>query len=150
MGKWCCDPVGPPGMGRAHLDPDDGDPSTFPGAEEVCDGVDNDLDGDIDEGFDLDGDGWTACGGDCDDSAEGVNPEAAEICEDAEGEGVATLEIRFAPQLHLEASMERIGDAALDGIGGRAGYYDGVGALRDMLQSHLLQMLTLVRIWSPR
>jgi glucose-6-phosphate 1-dehydrogenase len=35
------------------------------------------------------------------------------------------------------------------GIGGRAGYYDGVGALRDMLQSHLLQMLTLVAMEPP-
>lgn len=35
------------------------------------------------------------------------------------------------------------------GIGGRAGYYDGSGALRDMLQSHLLQMLTLVAMEPP-
>ena len=50
-----------------------------------------------------------------------VRRVAAEICEDARREGVTTLEIRFAPQLHLEASMGRIVDAALDGIGGRAG-----------------------------
>ena len=50
-----------------------------------------------------------------------VRRVAAEICEDAEREGVNTLEIRFAPQLHLRASTERIVDAALDGIGGRAG-----------------------------
>lgn len=50
-----------------------------------------------------------------------VRRVAAEICEDAEREGVTALEIRFAPQLHLEASAERIVDAALDGIGGRAG-----------------------------
>lgn len=35
------------------------------------------------------------------------------------------------------------------GIGGRAGYYDNTGALRDMLQSHLLQMLTLVAMEPP-
>ncbi|HLP97027.1 MAG TPA: glucose-6-phosphate dehydrogenase [Sideroxyarcus sp.] len=35
------------------------------------------------------------------------------------------------------------------GVGGRAGYYDGVGALRDMLQSHLLQLLTLVAMEPP-
>lgn len=35
------------------------------------------------------------------------------------------------------------------GIGGRAEYYDGAGALRDMLQSHLLQMLTLVAMEPP-
>lgn len=35
------------------------------------------------------------------------------------------------------------------GIAGRAGYYDNAGALRDMLQSHLLQMLTLVAMEPP-
>jgi len=35
------------------------------------------------------------------------------------------------------------------GIAGRAGYYDSAGALRDMLQSHLLQMLTLVAMEAP-
>jgi len=35
------------------------------------------------------------------------------------------------------------------GIGNRAGYYEGAGALRDMLQSHLLQMLTLVAMEPP-
>ena len=35
------------------------------------------------------------------------------------------------------------------GIGSRAEYYDGSGALRDMIQSHLLQMLTLVAMEPP-
>jgi glucose-6-phosphate 1-dehydrogenase len=35
------------------------------------------------------------------------------------------------------------------GIEQRAGYYDGAGALRDMVQSHLLQMLTLVAMEPP-
>ncbi len=35
------------------------------------------------------------------------------------------------------------------GTEGRAGYYDGSGALRDMIQSHLLQMLTLVAMEPP-
>ncbi len=35
------------------------------------------------------------------------------------------------------------------GIGNRAQYYDGSGALRDMLQSHLLQLLTLVTLEPP-
>lgn len=48
---------------------------------------------------------------------------AAEMCEDAAAEAVSTLEIRFAPQLHLHqgASIEAIVDAALQGIAGRAG-----------------------------
>lgn len=35
------------------------------------------------------------------------------------------------------------------GIDGRAQYYDDTGALRDMLQSHLLQLLTLVAMEPP-
>ncbi len=35
------------------------------------------------------------------------------------------------------------------GIEERAGFYDGVGAMRDMIQSHLLQMLTLVAMEPP-
>ena len=50
-----------------------------------------------------------------------VRRVAGEICEDAAREGVTTLEIRFAPQLHRGASPELIVDAALDGIAGRAG-----------------------------
>jgi glucose-6-phosphate 1-dehydrogenase len=35
------------------------------------------------------------------------------------------------------------------GLEGRAGYYEGTGALRDMIQSHLLQMLALVAMEPP-
>jgi glucose-6-phosphate 1-dehydrogenase len=35
------------------------------------------------------------------------------------------------------------------GVEGRAGYYDGAGALRDMVQSHLLQLLTVVAMEPP-
>lgn len=35
------------------------------------------------------------------------------------------------------------------GIEGRAGYFDSAGALRDMIQSHLLQMLALVAMEPP-
>lgn len=35
------------------------------------------------------------------------------------------------------------------GLGSRAGYYDGIGALRDMLQNHLTQLLTLVAMEPP-
>ncbi|MEM9074987.1 MAG: glucose-6-phosphate dehydrogenase, partial [Myxococcota bacterium] len=35
------------------------------------------------------------------------------------------------------------------GLGTRAGYYDGIGALRDMVQNHLTQLLTLVAMEPP-
>ncbi len=50
-----------------------------------------------------------------------VRRVASEICEDAAREGVTTLEVRFAPQLHGGAPIPEIVDAALAGISGRAG-----------------------------
>jgi glucose-6-phosphate 1-dehydrogenase len=35
------------------------------------------------------------------------------------------------------------------GIGGRAGYYDGAGALRDLVQNHMLQLLALLTMEPP-
>ncbi|WP_106252888.1 glucose-6-phosphate dehydrogenase [Allonocardiopsis opalescens] len=35
------------------------------------------------------------------------------------------------------------------GVGGRAGYYDGIGAARDVIQNHLLQLLALIAMEEP-
>ena len=43
----------------------------------------------------------------------------------------------------------QITHAETQGIGSRAGYFDEAGALRDMVQSHLLQMLTMVAMEAP-
>jgi adenosine deaminase len=50
-----------------------------------------------------------------------VRRVADEICKDAAREGVTTLELRFAPQLHKGASPAAIVDAAAEGVAGRAG-----------------------------
>jgi hypothetical protein len=87
-------------------DCDDTDNAVYPGAPEVCDGLDNNCNGQFDEGltflnyyFDFDGDGFgignptVACSpitgyatqtGDCDDSNNAVYPGAA----DSEGNGI--------------------------------------------------------------
>ncbi len=43
----------------------------------------------------------------------------------------------------------QITHAEPQGVGSRAGFYDGAGAVRDMVQSHLLQLLTFVAMEAP-
>ncbi len=46
---------------------------------------------------------------------------------------------------HVQITMAEDG-----GIEGRAGYYDGIGAARDVIQNHLLQLMALVAMEEPR
>src|SRR5690606_15229700 len=39
--------------------------------------------------------------------------------------------------------------AAVIGLAGRAGYYDGIGAARDVIQNHLLQLLAFTAMEEP-
>jgi len=55
-------------------DCDDDDPAKNPEAEETCNGIDDDCDGNVDEGFDQDNDGVTLCGN-CTDVPEGERCE---------------------------------------------------------------------------
>jgi glucose-6-phosphate 1-dehydrogenase len=45
---------------------------------------------------------------------------------------------------HVEITM-----AEDIGLGGRAGYYDGIGAARDVIQNHLIQLLALTAMEEP-
>ena len=73
---------GPDGLGgTADDDCDDSDPGLNPGQLELCDGFDNDCDGEVDEVADADGDGFNNCAGDCDDDDATVFPGAPEVCD---------------------------------------------------------------------
>ncbi|MCB9851751.1 MAG: right-handed parallel beta-helix repeat-containing protein [Phycisphaerales bacterium] len=79
-------------------DCDDNDEFVNPDAPEVFDGVDNNCDGTIDEGFDDDHDGFedTATGGDdCDDTNEFINPGATEVCDGVDNNCVDGIDEGF-------------------------------------------------------
>jgi len=95
----------PSGASANGQDCDDGEPSVHPGGIELCDGLDNDCDSNIDDGAldasswyaDSDGDGFgapftgtTSCSPvagavsnslDCDDGDGAINPSAQEVCD---------------------------------------------------------------------
>ncbi|MBN95791.1 MAG: hypothetical protein CL928_17260 [Deltaproteobacteria bacterium] len=68
-------------------DCDDTTASVYPGATELCNGIDDDCDattgagGDAQQEVDGDGDGQTPCEGDCDDTDATLHIDSTEICD---------------------------------------------------------------------
>jgi hypothetical protein len=115
----------------------DHDASIHPNAVEICDGIDNNCDGQIDEGFadvtyyrDTDGDGYgndagtttakcavpegyVAIGGDCNDHNASIHPNAVEICDGIDNNCDGQIDEGFADVTYYK-------DADGDGYGNDA------------------------------
>ena len=73
----------------------DDESAVNPTGTETADGVDEDCDGDVDEGtssYDDDGDGYAESGGDCDDSIATSAPAATETCNGADDDCDGTVD----------------------------------------------------------
>jgi hypothetical protein len=139
----------------ASEDCDDTDASVFPAAEELCNGVDDDCDGDLDEGAgdlyfaDADGDGWgadadtvvscevldghVARGGDCDDAVAARNPDATEVCDGFDDDCDGEVDEGLLVEVFADRDGDGVGDAAVSQLAceAGAGWADAAGDCDD-------------------
>ena len=129
----------PSGYIEDYSDCDDTDADVYPGADEYCNGVDDDCDGTVDDDpiadatwyFDSDGDGYgdaatttTGCEAptgyvdddtDCDDGDASVHPGADEWCDDVDSDCDGTVDdddALDASSWYLDSDSDGYGDAS--------------------------------------
>ena len=124
-----CDP--PVGWVADDTDCDDGRAEVNPDAVEVCDGLDNDCDGGVDEDVvptwyaDVDGDGYgdaataqdscdapvgyVADDSDCDDANGRTNPGASEVCDSIDNDCDGTIDIGIGTPYYVDGDGDHYG-----------------------------------------
>ncbi len=129
----------PDGATSDASDCDDSDAAVSPAAEEICDGIDNDCDGAIDDGAaggdtwyaDADGDsygdassaqdfcddpgeGWVSDASDCDDTDAATSPSGQEVCDGADNDcdGEADEDAADATTWYLDLDGDGYGDGS--------------------------------------
>ena len=134
----------PEGYVTDNTDFDDSSAAAYPGAEEICDGIDNDGIGGIDDGvlstfyLDSDGDGYgsetavelcSASAGyvtdntDFDDSSAAAYPGAEEICDGIDNDGIGGIDDGVLNSYYLDADSDGYGaGAAYEGCEVPEGY----------------------------
>lgn len=104
----------------------------YPGAEEICDGVDNDCNEEVDENLDIvfyvdsDGDGYgdednivngcqaelglSTIGGDCDDGDPSISPIANEICDEIDNDCDGSVDNGATTTFYADNDEDGYGD----------------------------------------
>lgn len=137
------------GLSDSPLDCNDDDPTVFPGATERCNGIDDDCDAEIDQGFqnriyypDKDEDGfgaqypaqracepppvtpevpaWVFNNEDCDDESPFVNPDAPEVCNDGIDDDCNAISDDSDPDVLESSKITFFVDNDADGYGNTA------------------------------
>jgi hypothetical protein len=132
--------VAPAGHVADDTDCDDSNAAVSPGAAEVCDGLDNDCDGMIDDGAvpgtfhrDADGDGfgdplvtvqgcappsgYVAASGDCDDAEATTFPGAAETCDTIDNDCDGAADEDGAATFYADSDGDGFGDPTVTATG---------------------------------
>lgn len=143
------------GYSEAQGDCNDAVPEINPGAAEICDGLDNDCDADVDEGVqllyypDADHDGYganstpvSACSApagyvstssDCNDAAPDIYPGATEVCDGLDNSCDAVVDEGFQTLYYPDADQDGFGDGSklVTTCTAPAGYLPSAGDCND-------------------
>ncbi len=125
---YCTDVIGSsPACPNGGGDCNDADDTVHPSATELCNNVDDDCNGTIDNGCDADGDNYCtsvdgsspACplgGGDCNDNAGQTHPNAPEVCDGLDNDCNGPADDNIAAITCGVGECQRVATACVNGV----------------------------------